>query len=299
MDKNGIINLLKPQNETSHDMVYFLRRLTGIKKIGHSGTLDPMATGVLPMFIGNATRLIEYHDDYHKRYIAGFLLGIETDTYDIWGEIKKETPASQIKKTEIENVLKYFIGNIEQTPPIYSAIRVDGKRLYEYARKGQEVTIEKRSVHIKKIELIEYNEKNKQGIIDVTCQRGTYIRSICHDLGKMLNVGACMNSLERVESGEFKIENAFSPDKLKQNWEKALLPIDFGLNDYGKLKVPEKRVDWLLNGGYLRPDEVDIIKVPDNHLTKKCYRTYCGNDFLAMMSFNGKYYKPTKVLKRG
>lgn len=202
----GFLNIYKPSGMTSHDVVAKLRRITKIKQIGHTGTLDPFAEGVLPICIGKATRLIEYLSD-DKEYIATVQFGAETTTYDLEGE---QVSVSDIKicQKDIEKFLKDFEGEIFQTPPIYSAIKVKGKKLYEYARKGEEVKIEPRKVFIQKIELKNFDEKSQQAEILIKCSKGTYIRSVAHDLGQKLGCGGYLIKLVRTQAGDFRIEDS-------------------------------------------------------------------------------------------
>ena len=240
----GFINIYKPEKMTSFDVVAILRKITHIQQIGHSGTLDPFATGVLPVCIGKSTRLIEYLDD-DKEYIATVKFGADTDTYDLEGQILK-TYETKISKSQLEMVLDDFKGEIEQYPPIYSAIKVNGKKLYEYARKGQEVEIKPRKVYISKIEILEFDEQNQIAKIIIGCSKGTYIRSIAHDVGQKLNCGGYLIALERTKAGKFTIENAIKLDDIKnENDINAHLinPIDvlsgkkYILNENEKIKV--------------------------------------------------------------
>lgn len=200
----GFLNVYKPKGKTSHDVVAILRRITKIKQIGHTGTLDPFAEGVLPICIGKATRLIEYLND-DKAYIGTVQLGKSTTTYDLEGETVKvsdKTPDLE----EIENELKNFRGDIEQLPPIYSAIKVNGKKLYEYARKGEEVEIKPRSVNISELKILNYDQENRILELYIKCSKGTYIRSIAHDLGKNLRCFGHLIKLVRVKAGDFEVE---------------------------------------------------------------------------------------------
>lgn len=209
----GFINIYKPEKMTSFDVIAVLRKITHIKQIGHSGTLDPFATGILPVCIGKSTRLIEYLDD-NKEYIATVKFGADTDTYDLDGQIVK-TYETEISKSQLEMALNDFKGEIEQYPPKYSAIKVNGKKLYEYARKGQEVEIKPRKVCISKIELLEFDEQNQIAKIIIGCSKGTYIRSIAYDIGQKLNCGGHLIALERTKSGKFTLENAVKLDDIK------------------------------------------------------------------------------------
>ena len=183
----GFLNVYKPKGKTSHDVVAILRRLTKVKQIGHTGTLDPFAEGVLPVCIGKATRLIEYLAD-DKAYVGTVKFGVKTSTYDTEGEIVK-TSCEKIAENDLENILDKFRGEIEQVPPIYSAIKVNGKKLYEYARKGEEVKIEPRHVTIFKLDLLNFDYENQIAELYIECSKGTYIRSIANDLGDDLGVG--------------------------------------------------------------------------------------------------------------
>ncbi len=209
----GLLNIYKPVGKTSHDVVAYLRRVLKIKQIGHTGTLDPFAEGVLPICIGKSTRLIEYLPD-DKAYLAFVQFGKSTDTYDIEG---KETFSTDKKVTENEIVenLHLFEGEIEQIPPIYSAIKVNGKKLYDYAREGKEVEIKPRKVVINKIELKNFDFENQVAQIYIECSKGTYIRSIANDLGKSLDNGAHLIKLIRTNVGKFYVENSIKLDDIK------------------------------------------------------------------------------------
>lgn len=208
----GFLNVYKPVGKTSHDVVAVLRRVTKIKQIGHTGTLDPFAEGVLPICIGKSTRLIEYLED-DKAYLGTFCFGKSTDSYDIEGNVVEEF-STKVTEHEILNALKQFEGEIEQLPPIYSAIKVDGKKLYEYAREGKSVEIKPRKVFIEKIELKSFDEIEQKAEIYIKCSKGTYIRSIAHDLGKTLNNGCYLSKLIRVQAGRFVVENSIKLDDL-------------------------------------------------------------------------------------
>ena len=219
----GFLNVYKPKGITSHDVVSALRRITKVKQIGHTGTLDPFAEGVLPICIGKATRLIEYLDD-DKAYTGTIQLGSSTTTYDLEGE---EVNFSDKKVTlnEIEAALDKFRGEIDQLPPIYSAIKVNGKKLYEYAREGKEVKIEPRRVNISKLKILEYDETNRRLTLHIECSKGTYIRSIAHDLGTELTTFGHLVKLVRVKAGMFEVNNAVSLEHIqtKEDVEKLLI----------------------------------------------------------------------------
>jgi tRNA pseudouridine55 synthase len=208
----GFLNVYKPKGLTSHDVVSRLRRVTKIKQIGHTGTLDPFATGVLPICIGKATRLIEYLED-DKEYLATVQFGANTESYDLDGAIT-ETFNKKISKEELLNELRNFEGEISQLPPIYSAIKVNGKKLYEYARSGEEVEIKPRKVFISKIELVDFNFETQSAKFLIGCSKGTYIRSIAYDLGKNLSCGGYLTALERTKAGHFFVEKSIPLEEL-------------------------------------------------------------------------------------
>lgn len=243
----GFLNIYKPTGMTSHDVVAILRRVTKIKQIGHTGTLDPFAQGVLPICIGKATRLIEYLDD-DKEYLARIKFGKSTDTYDLDGQTTFEYP----KKASLEEViegLKNFEGEILQTPPIYSAIKVNGKKLYEYARKGEEVKIEPRKVTIEKIELESFDEQNQHADVLIKCSKGTYIRSIANDLGECLEVGGHLTKLIRTQAGKFLVKDSIILEDLKtvEEVEKNLIdPLD--MLDLKKVLLDEGEYKKILMG---------------------------------------------------
>lgn len=206
----GFLNIYKPVGMTSHDVVSVLRRVTKIKQIGHTGTLDPFAEGVLPICIGKATRLIEYLQD-DKEYLATVQFGAATNTFDLDGE-KVFTSDKKVSRDDIKEGLKSFEGEISQFPPIFSAIKVKGKKLYEYARKGEEVEIQPRKVVIENIELKNFDEELQQAQILLKCSKGTYIRSIANDLGKNLGCGGYLIKLIRTQAGKFRVENSVQLD---------------------------------------------------------------------------------------
>ena len=241
----GFLNVYKPKGMTSHDVVSFMRKITNIKQIGHTGTLDPFAEGVLPVCIGKATRLIEYLAD-DKEYLATVQFGRNTDTYDVEGVVT-ETFDKKVSEEEVFIGLKNFEGEIDQLPPIYSAIKVNGKKLYEYARKGQNVEIQPRKVFIERIELKNFDEINQTAEILVKCSAGTYIRSIAYDLGKILGCGGHLIKLIRTKAGCFNIENSSSLEDLKTGVQSFLInPVDVLLLD--KVEISDSDFAKLRNG---------------------------------------------------
>lgn len=219
----GFLNIYKPKGKTSHDVVAILRRITKVKQIGHTGTLDPFAEGVLPICIGKATRLIEYLKD-DKAYVATVQFGSATDTYDLEGETTKTSDLIP-SLDEIEAKLDDFRGEIEQTPPIYSAIKVNGKKLYEYARAGEQVEVKTRKVCISELKLLEYNQETRTLELYIACSKGTYIRSIANDLGEKLGCFGHLIKLVRVQAGDFVVEDAIKLEDLqtKEDVEKQLI----------------------------------------------------------------------------
>ena len=219
----GFLNIYKPKGKTSHDVVAILRRITKVKQIGHTGTLDPFAEGVLPICIGKATRLIEYLKD-DKAYVATVQFGSATDTYDLEGETTKSSDLIP-SLDEIEAKLDDFRGEIEQTPPIYSAIKVNGKKLYEYARAGEQVEVKTRKVCISELKLLEYNQETRTLELYIACSKGTYIRSIANDLGEKLGCFGHLIKLVRVQAGDFVVEDAIKLEDLqtKEDVEKQLI----------------------------------------------------------------------------
>lgn len=257
----GFLNVYKPKGITSHDVVSVLRRITKVKQIGHTGTLDPFAEGVLPICIGKATRLIEYLDD-DKAYTGTIQLGSSTTTYDLEGE---EVNFSDKKVTlnEIEAALDKFRGEIEQLPPIYSAIKVNGKKLYDYAREGKEVKIEPRRVNISKLEILEYDETNRRLTLHIECSKGTYIRSIAHDLGTELTTFGHLVKLVRVKAGMFEVNNAVSLEHIqtKEDVEKLLISPLKKLN-YMTYELNKNELVKVSNGTAIMPSK----ELPENSL---------------------------------
>ena len=209
----GFLNVYKPVGKTSHDVVAYFRKLLKIKKIGHTGTLDPFAEGVLPICIGNSTRLIEYLPD-DKAYLAFVQLGKATDSYDTEGNVIFESD-KKVTKEQLVNALTSFEGEIEQLPPLYSAIKVNGKKLYEYAREGKTISVAPRQVTIHKIELKNFDEEKQEAQVYIECSKGTYIRSIANDLGQNLCCGGYLTRLIRTKAGKFLVEDSIKMQEYK------------------------------------------------------------------------------------
>ncbi len=279
----GFLNIYKPKGMTSHDVVSVLRKITKIKQIGHTGTLDPFAEGVLPICIGKATRLIEYLAD-EKAYIGTIQFGMATTTFDIEGEITK-TSSKEISKNDIEKALLNFQGEIEQLPPIYSAIKVDGKKLYEYARKGEEVEIKPRKVFINEIKLLNFDKNLNQAEIYIDCSKGTYIRSIANDLGENLEVFGHLIKLVRVKAGNFNVENSIKLEELKSQKDVSdnlIYPLE-KLN-YPKIELTQKEFEKISHG----------MKIEYNIHNGIIILTY-ENQLIAMAEVNQNIIKPLKV----
>ena len=254
MGLNGIILVDKPCDWTSHDVVGKLRGILHERRIGHSGTLDPMATGLLVVFVGRATRAVEFAEADSKEYIAGLRLGISTDTQDITGNTLKSSN-SLPSKAELEQALSAFKGEISQMPPMYSAIKVGGRKLYELARRGESVERKPRRVTIDKLDIIGENEGNY--VLDVVCSKGTYIRTLCNDIGDTLGCGGCMSSLRRVKAGAFSIEKAHTIDEIQAaadngGLDEIIIPVDRLFSAYPELTVSDTAEKKLRNGNVIK-----------------------------------------------
>ncbi|CAG9363594.1 tRNA pseudouridine(55) synthase TruB [Clostridium perfringens] len=290
---NGVINIYKNTGMTSFDVVAMVRRVAKMKKVGHTGTLDPAASGVLPVCLGKATKIIDYIMENKKVYRVNLKLGMVTDTYDLEGEVLREEDASHITKDEILNCINSFLGTIDQVPPMYSALKQNGVRLYELARQGIEVHREARKVTIYSIENIKI-ESNDNIQMDVCCSKGTYIRSLCYDIGEKLNVGATMTALERIQNGPFTKEEAINIEDLTEELlEKHIISIEKALDSFEKITVNEKFGKLLRNG----------VKVFDNRMYSeevefnKLYRVYEDNGvFLGLGKRDEKGFKLEKLL---
>lgn len=319
MIENGILNINKPAGMTSHDVIYRVRRATGIKRVGHTGTLDPMATGVLPVCIGSAARITEYLDMDFKTYRCTMVLGKTTDTQDIWGEVLEERPTTGIDRETICRAFESFRGFIDQTPPMYSAVRIEGKRLYEYAREGKEVKVKSRRVYVNSLEIEDIDLSQMTVTFSVECSKGTYIRTICRDVGDVLGCGACLIALTRIASGAFKIEDAIDLEKLMEmpihEIESLMMEADYPLVHFGKVMVDRATAKKFVDGFHLPLNKCRIISEPefkekDSVLEikpeyKRAYNIYGDLSgkivFLGVAFYNFKYKKlvADKVFARG
>lgn len=261
---HGVLNVNKPSGPTSHDIVARIRRILGMKRVGHAGTLDPLASGVLLVCVGQATRIVEYLMDWHKSYRATAVFGAETDTEDATGRITCETDASSVTEELVRSVLPRFAGRIRQVPPMVSAVHYQGKRLYELARKGDVVEREAREVEIYSIRLTDFQSGVRPtAVLDVDCSKGTYIRTLCADIGKALGCGGYMSVLVRTGVGCFRVEDALAPDKIEElNNEgrlgEALHPIDAVLGGMPEAELTSEQAERVAHG-----TEIPAVQIPD------------------------------------
>lgn len=281
---DGIIVVNKPKGCTSHDIVYKVKKITN-SKVGHTGTLDPMATGVLPLLIGKGTLCSKYLINHDKIYQAKIQLGQKTDTADAEGEIIEEkiVPDEIFQNGEAEKILATFVGKQEQVPPMYSAIKVNGKKLYEYARKGQTVEIQPRQIEIYDIQLMELDNENKQLQFQVSCSKGTYIRSLCEDIAKRLGTVGYMCELNRVQVGDFNISNSVTIEELQENadvLDKHLISLEDLFENRPTINLNNKKLQLFLNGVQLSVQEMDGV-----------YRVYSENNFVGIATVNKELLK--------
>ena len=291
---SGVLVVDKPVGLTSHDVVQIIRRGTGIRRSGHAGTLDPRASGVLVVLLGPAVRLSEWVASSDKRYMATLRLGAATDTYDAEGRITDETPCPDITEEEFRSLLKQFVGEIEQVPPPYSAVRVKGKRAYELARKGQKVNLKPRKITVYDLDLLEWAPP--EVVLDVHCSSGTYIRSLAHDIGRALGCGAHLVGLRRTQSGRFTLRDAVPLQRLQEafltgDWYKYLLPAADALPDWPLVELNADEVDKVRHGHSL-PSRWEGL--PEGRLLRAVTEQ---GDLVAIMEYNAEeaVLKPKKV----
>ena len=258
MTISGWLNIDKPKGITSHDVVAHVRRAIRFKKRGHAGTLDPMATGVLVLCLGNATRLSEYAMHHTKTYEAVIHFGATTDTYDAEGTLTS-TNAREVSLANLEAVMGQFVGDIQQVPPMYSAIKQGGKKLYELARAGQEVERPARAVTIHALEILLW--ESPLLMVRITCSAGTYIRSLAHDWGQAVGVGAYLTALTRTQSGSFTLVDAvplanFVESAAEDTWQSYLLPTDYAVQDLPRLDLDPEAAKIVANGGWLKLEDM-------------------------------------------
>lgn len=284
---DGILIVNKPKNCTSHDVVYKVKKITN-QKVGHTGTLDPMATGVLPLLIGKGTLCSKYLIEHDKIYKATIQLGKKTTTADQEGEVieEQEIANNALEPQYVTKRLKEFLGKQIQTPPMYSAIKVNGKKLYEYARKGQNVEVPKREIEIYEIELLNIDKQNKKIEYKVHCSKGTYIRSLCEDIAEKLGTIGYMAELERLKVGKFILKNAISIDDLeKENIEKNIITIEEIFKNNEKINLTRKKLELFLNGVQITYDNPDGV-----------YKIYCENKFIGTGTVKEKLLKRDVII---
>lgn len=270
---NGILIINKEKGCTSHDIVYKVKKIFN-EKVGHTGTLDPLAEGVLPILIGKGTLCSKYLINHDKKYVVNLALGQKTETADLEGKIieEKKIPDKSLTQSKIEKVLKSFIGKQQQMPPIYSAIKVNGKKLYEYARKGQNVEIKPREIEIYDIKLMNIDAQKKQIQFEVFCGKGTYIRSLCEDIAEKLGTVGYMESLKRIQVGDFKIEESLKIQELEENkedtkyLESKIISVEEIFKNKEKIKLDDKKMQLFLNGVKITQNqENDIYRIYDKN----------------------------------
>lgn len=289
---NGIIIINKHKGCTSHDIVYKVKKMFN-EKVGHTGTLDPMATGVLPLLIGKGTQCSKYLINHDKIYNVTLQLGEKTDTADSEGKVieTKEVKEETLKKENIEKIFEKIKGKQEQIPPIYSAIKVNGKKLYEYARKGQEVEIKPRKIEIYNIELLNINEKQKQIEFQVSCSKGTYIRSLCEDIAQRLETVGYMLELKRIQVGNFNIKEAITIEQLENNIdnkefiEENFMQFEEIFKNKEKIELDDRKLRLFLNGVQLTSGKKEGI-----------YKIYNNNKFIGIGIVENKLLKRDIVL---
>ena len=271
---NGILLVDKPQDWTSHDVVAKLRGVFGERRIGHSGTLDPLATGLLVVFLGRATKAVEFSEAAEKEYVAHLRLGMATDTQDITGSVI-DTFDSVPTRAEVETVLRQFCGEIEQIPPMYSAIKINGQKLYDIARRGGEVERRPRRITIHELSLL--GEESGDYVLRIRCSKGTYIRTLCHDIGQALGCGGVMTAIRRTRVGAYDVQNAYSVAFLSQMErdaaESLLLPLDSVFSDYEAVNLSPE------NEAHCRNGRGFSLDVPDGQ-----YRLYGADEQFLMFA---------------
>lgn len=281
MAYNGIILVDKPADWTSHDVVAKLRGILHERRVGHSGTLDPMATGLLTVFVGRATRAVQFAETHNKRYVASLRCGYSTDTQDTSGRITAQTGISPTE-AELTDVLPEFTGEISQIPPMYSAIKVSGKKLYELARKGETVERKPRTVNISELSLVGHD--GDDFVLSVSCSKGTYIRTLCNDIGERLGCLACMSALRRTNAGPFDVRDAHTLSEIAEDPERYIIPVDSLFSEHPAIGFSAAQTAKLKCG--------NILNVSAKNGT---YRVYGENgDFLALANVSAGKLKTIK-----
>ncbi len=298
---DGIINVNKPAGWTSQDVCTKLRHVLHIRKIGHTGTLDPMATGVLPVCMGKSTRIIEYYDRDAKSYHASMKLGITTDTLDITGEILETCGYSGVSEKAVRDAFKAYTGHVAQIPPKYSAIRIDGKRAYDLAREGKAFEIKPREITVYENMITFMDLSSGEIEFDITCSKGTYIRTVCDDIGRALGCGAVMTALTRTASGYFRIEDAHTVDEIIETAgkgedavEKLIIPADVTLEKLGRIKLNDNRITAFMNGNSSWPNG---FRIAEKSEFGELYRVYGNGAFLGVAEIENGSLVPKRVVR--
>ena len=293
---NGFLNIEKPYGITSMEVIRRIKRVTNQKKIGHGGTLDPNAVGVLPICFGQATRLMNYLINGRKEYRAVIELGLSTDTYDSAGKIVKKGKLPPITKKELQDILKFYVGTIEQIPPMYSALKKEGRRLYEYARDGIEVDREPRVVEVFDITMEKW--QSPLLTINIQCGRGFYVRSIAYDIGENLGCGAYLKDLTRIECGTFHITDSIPLSDIENQgiegkWRTQVYPLDFVLKHLNAMIIGNKIEDFISNGRFLTQN----FNIPSINSTEDCRVYSLDGRFIGLVNFDSVIgqWKPAKV----
>lgn len=293
---NGILIINKPEGWTSQDVCAKLRGRLHIKRIGHTGTLDPMATGVLPVCAGKATRVIEYYDKDSKTYHATMKLGLKSDTLDITGEILERCSFADVSEKAVREAFEAYTGDISQVPPKYSALKVNGKRAYELAREGRDFEIKARKITVFSNEITRLDTEAGEIEFDVTCSKGTYIRTICDDIGRALGCGAVMTALCRTRSGCFRLEDALSMDEIADMSDKEIVKHMIAPEDtlgmLGKIELDDNRVTAFMNGNSTRAGG---FRITEPTRFDDIYRVCSGSRFLGTAAVENGSLVPKKV----
>ncbi len=300
MTIDGVININKPAGWTSQDVCAKLKHALHVKKAGHTGTLDPMATGVLPVCVGKATRVIEYYGNDAKTYSCVMKLGIETDTLDVTGEALRTGSYAKVTEKAVREAFKAYTGVIKQTPPKYSALKIDGKRAYDLARSGEDFEIKPREITIYGNKVDKIDLENGEIEFEVTCSKGTYIRTICDDIGRTLGCGAAMKELTRTASGFFRIEDSYTIEEVinastdAKKLGKMTVPPDITLEKLGKVILNDNRVTAFMNGNSTWSSGFRVVERSD---FDEIYRVYAGGEFLGSAAIENGSLVPKKVFR--
>ena len=279
---DGILLINKPKDYTSHDIVAIVKKITK-EKVGHTGTLDPNATGVLPLLIGKATRISKYLINHDKTYIATLKLGIKTDTADAEGKIISEKEVKDLNIEKVKKVLEEIIGKHEQIPPMYSAIKIKGKKLYEYARMGKSVAVEPRKIEIYNTKLLDFDKKENEIVFKIECSKGTYIRTVCEEIAEKLDTVGFMKELERIKVGKFSIDQTVGIDDIRKNEDiinEKIITLESFFNNKESIILEESKLKLFLNGVLLEQDK-----------TNGTYKIYSSYNFIGTGIIENKKLK--------